>query len=435
MKQIFRAILILGTVLAGPVWAQDADTQGDTPAAVPAPDSASIAAVVNGEVITDDDVMARARLLALSTGMPATPDLLARLAPQITKQLIDQTLQLQEINRRKVVVPESDIESAVARIEQGNNLPSGALRARLEQAGVPFATLIAQLRIELGWQTVLHQVLGPGLQPMPGDIAAEKRALLAQMGTMEYHISEIFIPVTDPADEQTAKNFASTVISQLRQGAPFPIVAAEFSQASSALHGGDMGFLSPAQLDPATAAVVTAMPAGAISDPVRVPGGYDIVQLQEEHKVGAETSQSLAIRQVFAPFASQVGSGGLDPSQVAVVEKLSAAGRAAHDCDDMTALNAQFGNVRPDDPGPVNLADVTPPAFQQLLATLPIGKLSQPLVARDGVSVVMVCSRQNVAQSLPSDDDIRNLIVERRVALESQQLLDDLRHRSIISQS
>jgi len=108
--------------------------------------------------------------------------------------------------------------------------------------------------------------------------------------------------------------------------------------------------------------------------------------------------------------------------------------RGAHSCDDVAALNAAYGNVRPADPGPVNLADVTPPAFQQVLGNLAIGQVSEPLVAQDGVSIVMVCSRQAAAQALPSDDDIRELIVERRVELESQQLLDDLRHRSIITQ-
>ena len=89
----------------------------------------------------------------------------------------------------------------------------------------------------------------------------------------------------------------------------------------------------------------------------------------------------------------------------------------------------------PADPGSVNLATVTPPAFQTLLASLPIGQVSQPLVAQNGVSVVMVCSRQNQAEALPSDDQIAQIIIERRVELESQQLLDDLRHRSIITQN
>ncbi len=46
----------------------------------------------------------------------------------------------------------------------------------------------------------------------------------------------------------------------------------------------------------------------------------------------------------------------------------------------------------------------------------------------------MVCSRQTQALGLPDDTQIRDIIIERRVQLESQQLLDDLRHRSIISQ-
>lgn len=420
MKQIFWAFFCL--TLCG--------------AAMPAfAQTASIAAVVNGQVITNDDVMARARLLAVSTGLPATPAALNRLQPQITKELIDQTLQLQEINRRNVVVAESDIAAAVAHIEQGNNLPAGTLRQHLQAAGVPFSTLIAQLRTELGWQTVLHQVLGPELQPTPGDISAEKKALQAQLGTTQYHLAEIFIPVTDPADDAQAKAFANTVIAQLRTGAPFPIIAAQFSQADSALQGGDLGFVSASQLDPATAAVVLSMPAGAISNPIRVPGGYDIVQLQEMRKVGAATNMSLNIRQAYAAFAEPISNGSVGPDQAAVINKLIAAARGAHACADIEAINASFGNVRPADPGPVNLADVTPPQFQQVLANLAIGQVSQPLVAQGGVSVVMVCSRRNVADALPSDDDIRNLIVERRVALESQQLLDDLRHRSIITQN
>ena len=195
-----------------------------------------------------------------------------------------------------------------------------------------------------------------------------------------------------------------------------------------------MSFVSLNQLDPAVAAVVRTMPAGAISNPIRVPGGYDIVQLSETHQVGTSTSTTLSIRQVFAPYPTPITNGQVGPAQGAVIQKLVAASHQAHSCADMDALNTQFGAARADDPGPVTLSDVTPPAFQQLLATIPIGQISQPLVAQDGVSVVMVCSRQTSPVGLPSDQDIRDLIIERRVQLESQQLLDDLRHQSVISQ-
>jgi peptidyl-prolyl cis-trans isomerase SurA len=419
MKQIFCASLFaFGLGLTGQAAAQ----------------TASIAAVVNGQVITNDDVTARARLLAVSTGMPPTPDLVSRLAPQVTSQLIDQTLELQEINHRNVVVPEADIAGAIAHIEQGNNLPPGGLRARLAAAGVPYDTLISQLRIELGWQTVLHQVLGPGLQPTYGDLMAEKTALKAQIGSTQYHISEIFVQVPDPANDATAREFADEVIKQLRAGAPFPIIAAQFSQAPSALQGGDLGFVQLSQLDPAVAAIVAQMPAGAVSNPVRVPGGYDIVLLQGAHKVGSDLQTTLNIRQVFAPFPTPIGAAGIGPAQGAVIEKLRVASAKANSCSAMDAMNAAFGKVHPADPGTVDLASVTPAAFQHLLATIPLNQPSQPLVASDGATVVMVCSRQSQAAGLPSDQAIGNIIVERRVQLESQQLLDSLRHQSIITQ-
>jgi peptidyl-prolyl cis-trans isomerase SurA len=428
MKQFLRATIFglsLGTL----------GIAACVPGAAPArAQQASIAAIVNGQVITSDDVEARARLLALSSGMSPAPEALARLKPQIIQELIDQTLQLQEINKRNVTVAESDIADAIGRIEQGNNLPVGGLRARMTQDGIPFSTLVAQIRTEIGWQSVLHQVLGPGLQPTPGDIAAETTALKAEIGTTQYHLAEIFIQVPDPAEDATAQTFANAVIQQLRAGAPFPVVAAQFSQATTALQGGDIGFVSLSQLDPAVASVVAGMPAGAISNPIRVPGGYDIVQMQETHKVGSSTSTTLHIRQVFAPYPSPITNGQVGPAQAAVITKLVQASHSAHACTDMDSLNASFGNARQDDPGPVDLAVVSPPSFQQILAKLPIGQVSQPLVAQDGVSVVMVCARETKPIGIPGNDQIRNLIIEHRVQLESQQLLDELRHQSIISQ-
>jgi peptidyl-prolyl cis-trans isomerase SurA len=425
MKQFIYATVFLSAFAASPALAQTAASAADV----------SIAAVVNGQVITNQDVADRAKLLAVSTGMQLTPDALARLSPQITTQLINQTLQLQEINRRKVVVQENDIGAAIDRIEQGNNLPPGGLRQKLEASGVPYSTLIAQIRTELGWQDVLHQALGPELQPTQGDLNAEKKALKAEIGSTQYHLSEIFIPVTDPADETTAQNFATTVITQLHAGAPFPILAAQFSQAQTALQGGDLGYVPLDRLDPAVAAIVQQMPVGAISNPVRVPGGYDIVQLQGVHQIGTEMQTTMTLRQAFASYPQPITNGQVGPAQVGVIEKLVAAGKGAHSCSDMEAINAAFGNVRPADPGPVNLATVSPPQFQAILAGLSVGQVTQPLIAQDGVSIIMLCNKTVAAASLPSDDDIRQVIVQQRVQLESQQLQDDLRHRSIITQN
>jgi len=428
MKFMFRAAL-LATVCSGPALAQSA----------PPPASAAvfsgIAAVVDGNVITTQDVAARSRLLAVTMGLPPTPDALSHLAPQVTKQLIDQMLEQQEVNKLNVNASDNDVAAAIGHIEQNNNMAQGALRQHLAAMGVPLSTLLAQIRTELGWQAVLHNVLGPGLSPTPGDINAEKTALNAQLGSTKYHLAEIFVPVTDPSDDSDAVKFANTVITQLRAGAPFAIAAAEFSQAQTALSGGDLGYVQLSQMDPAVAAIVQNMPIGAISNPIRVPGGYEIVQLQDKHEIGNQPQVVLTLRQVFAPYPTPITNGQVGPAQAAVITKLAGQVKGLTSCDDMTALNAIYGNVHPADPGPVPLATVTPANFQKLLTNLPLNKASEPLVQQDGVTVVMVCARGEHAAQLPADDDIANMIISRRVDLESQQLLDILRHRAVITQN
>ncbi len=395
-------------------------------------DDASIAAVVNGQVITNQDVDARARLFALSAGLPADGAIVGRLKPQITDQLIDQTLQLQAIEKNKIVVPMAEIAKALADIDQRNGMAAGGLQARLQAIGVPYSTLVNQIRIELGWTEVLKKTLGADLRPTREDIEAQQRVMTRQIGQTQYHIAEIFIPIDQPSDAGNAQGFASTVITQLRNGAPFPVVAAQFSQSQSALTGGDRGWIDPDLLDPPVAAVVTRMPAGAISDPIRVAGGYSIVTLLGTRRFGEEQQTLLSIAQVYLPFPSPFSGGQPTPGQLDVLRHANQLRPSLHSCASVTAANQAAGNVRPSSPGQVDLATVQPPQFQAVLAKLPLNTASEPLVSHSGVAVVMVCSRGTQKTGLPSVPAIANLLVQRRVALESQQLMDQLHRQALI---
>jgi len=96
-------------------------------------------------------------------------------------------------------------------------------------------------------------------------------AFAAEPGQTEYHLAEVFIPVDDPANSADAQRFAETVISELHAGAAFAVVAAQFSQAQSALEGGELGWVQTNQLDPAVARSAPALPAPLRLDPSPPP--------------------------------------------------------------------------------------------------------------------------------------------------------------------
>lgn len=394
--------------------------------------SASIAAVVNGSVITNADVAARTRLFALSAGLPTNSQTLKRLEPQITRELIDQALQLQAIERNKVVVPEDKIVAALKRINEANHLPPNGLQQKLASTGIPLSTLVNQFRTQIGWTDVLRKKLGPNLRPTAEDIKAETAAMTKEIGKTQYHIAEIFIPIESPTDEASARHFADVVIKQLRAGAPFPVVAAQFSQSESALTGGDRGWTQADLLDPAVRQIVERMPVGAISDPVRVAGGFEIVNQLGIRKFGEGKKTTLSIRQVFLPFRTPFAGGQPDAGQIAVLKHGNALRRKLHDCGAVEAANKAAGSVQKSNPGPVNLTTVHPAAFRKLLSGLPIGQPSEPLVSHQGISIVMVCSRDTSKIGLPDKKAIENMLIERRVSLESQRVMDTLHRNAVI---
>ena len=346
-----------------------------------------IVAVVNGDVISNADVDNRTRLFALSTGLPMTQDVLDRLKQQITRQLIDERLRMQEVQRRQIVIPDKAIAEAIHDIETRNDLPAGALRQKLSAGGASYLTLIDQIRTQLGWGQVLREQLGDQIKVTDAEVAEQQRLLAQQVGKPEYRVGEIFIPVDDPAAAADAQRFAETVISELRSGAPFPVVAAQFSQNQTALEGGELGWVQPNQLDPEVARLVAEMPVGAISNPVKVPGGFSIVTLQGKREIGNDMGTRCRVRQVFLPFATALNPQAPTEQQKQALEKARGISASVHSCDQMEQAAKANNSPRPADPGEVRLETVNPPAFRQMLATLSFDRATQPLVTSDGIAV------------------------------------------------
>ncbi|MBV1838449.1 peptidylprolyl isomerase [Acetobacter estunensis] len=414
----------------------DSDDDGQSPAGSDKAQADSgqqdvIIAVINGIPLTKRDVDNRGKLFALSTGLPISEDIMSRLRPQIVRQMIDERLRTQEILSRHINVTPEQIADAIKGIESRNGMPPNALRDRLAQDGVSLTTLIDQIRVQIGWTQVLRQELGGKARMTSQEIAQRQDALRKQEGRPEYFISEIFVPVEDPRHTETELKFTQTIIEELRKGAPFPIVAAQFSQAQSALDGGSLGWVQEDSLDPEVVAIVRQMPEGAISNPIRVAGGYVIATVNGKRIIGHQPGTLLQMRQAFVPFTERLNPEQPTAQQRQALEKAVHITQTAHSCDELAAANKELGEVRPSNPGELQLERLNP-QMQQILSTLPPGKPTRPLVSLDGIDILMICSKQtkNFADRTPSE--LADQLLNERVEQTARQLDRDLHRRAVI---
>ena len=430
----FAALLACAGVASAQAPVPPPPPAAPVPHIMSAADASRIAAVVNGDVVSYGDIDARRRLFAVSVGLPMSPDVLDRLTAQVTRSLIDERLRLQEMQRRKVVVQDGEIAEAIIGIERRNNMPPGTLRRQLAAAGLNLRSMVDQYRVQLGWTRVLRELLGPTVDPSPADVAEREARLKALVGQTEYQVSEIFIPIAEPNQAGEAQRFADLVIQQLRAGAPFPVVAAQFSQAQTALQGGDLGWVQAQQLDDEVVPVVNQMPVGAVSNPIRVPGGVSIVALRGRREIGKEMAMVASIRQVLLPFASMLDPNNPTAEQRHAIDTMRALANGLHGCDAIEAAAAKVPGAKYTATPDVRVDGVGNPALRQLVATLPVDRASDALIAQDGVAVMMVCARDVRNLGLPSKQELESQLYFERMELLSRQLLRSLQRRAVIDQ-
>jgi peptidyl-prolyl cis-trans isomerase SurA len=393
--------------------------------------SAGIVAVVNGDVITTFDVEARRRLFAATAGLPMTAEVLDRITPQVRRLLVDERLKLQEVQRRRILVTDGEIAAAVGRIEQQNNMSPGGLRASLARQGIDIRALHGQLRAAIGWSKLVRAELGAQAEVDPELVRERLRAIEAATGQPEFLVAEIFIAIDDPRQEREAERTAAELIDQLRRGAPFAAVAAQFSQAQSAEQGGDLGWIRLGQLEPEVEAVVTQMPPGAVSTPIRTAGGFSIVTLRARREVGRDIATLLTLRQVVFPFDAPLDPQRPTPQQIRQVETAERVSGSARGCDALAQAARAAGGAQVAEPVEIRLETQTP-QLRQILGELGQGRATRPLIAPDGVALMMVCARRTENLAAPNPEAITETILRERVDLLSRQMMRDLRRRADI---
>jgi len=395
-----------------------------------------IAAVVNDDVVSMQDLTNRLHLVMVTSGIPDTEEARARLAPQVLRGLIEETLQLQEAERLGITVAEQEIEGALQNIAERNNLNVDELHAFLRENGVDPDTLARQLRAQIAWVKVVNRQVRPRVNVTVDQLELAVEEASRTRGEPEVLLSEIVLPVDNPAQEEAVARDAMRLVQTLREGASFESLARQVSVAASAEQGGDLGWVRASAMPDQLWNALDRMQPGDVSEPIRSNVGYHVFWLRDRRlRAGAsETAGAVEVE------LTQILFPATDGADEAELERLRAQAAAVRDrlddCRSMVEVAEELAAPASGRLGWLSVGDL-PRGLGETVASLPVGEVSPPLEGPAGIHLLMVCDRRAPdaapAQAVQVDrETLAQRLETERIEQLARRYLRDLRKQAFV---
>ena len=387
-------------------------------------------AVVNGFVITGTDIDQRVALVLNASDTQVSEEELQRLKLQVLRNLIDETLQIQEARAQDIEVSRDEIDQTYQRVATQNfGQNASEMDAYLLEIGSSPASLRRQIEGELAWQRLLARNVQPFVNVSEDEVNELIERLQASKGTEEYRLGEIYLAATPETEPAVFEN-GQKIMDQLQQGGSFIAYARQFSQASTAAVGGDLGWIRLPQLPTELANVARELQPGQLVGPVKIPGGFSILYLIDKRQVLTADPRDaiLSLKQISIRFPAGIGEAEAQRQ----LDRFSQSVQQIRGCGEADAAAAGMGaeivgndQIR---------ARSLPAALQDAMLQLSIGQSTPPFGSiEEGVRVLMLCGRDDPqVDSGPSFDELMNQIENDRVNKRAQRYLRDLRRDAVI---
>ncbi len=396
-----------------------------------------IAAIVNDDVISVQDLNDRLGLVLLTSRIPDQENARNRLSQQVLRGLIDETLQRQEAERLSITVTQNEIDQALADIAQRNKMTVEQMQGLLRQNNVNPETMLDQIRAQISWIKIVNQRIRPQVNVTVDQLEIAVQEARRNQGQPEYLLSEIVLPIDRPSDEPTVAADAARLVKTLEEGANFEALARQVSASSTANRGGDVGWVQASNIPPELVGALERLRPGDVSPPLRAPVGYYIFKLRDRRlgEAPAKTSAAdLEVRLSQILFPADIKN---DAELSAKVDEAKALRARLTDCQAVNETAVELGAPASGDLGWLKIGDL-PTILANAVADLPVGKISAPLQGPAGIHLLMVCETRGGDQSEPdlgSEEErekLRQKLERERIDRLARRYLRDLRKQAFI---
>lgn len=404
----------------------------DTAASAPMTDDASklgIAAIVNDDVISTRDLQDRIDFILKTSGREDSPEIRAKLRGQVLQMLIDETLKVQDAKRFSIQMGRSDIEDAIARIEQQQQKPAGTLEKYLEAQGISLTTFHNQIKSDVAWNKLIMRKIRKDIAISDDEIYRAQQRLARGNKIKEVQIASIILPIDDKKESETL-GLARDIRSQLLAGKDGPTLVKEYADRIP-LQFGPLTWAPRSDLHPDIAKAIEPLKVGEISEPVRSPIGFQIIRLLDERTTTTvpEENAEVAVKQIVMKLDEESMKEKIEAMMEIAREVAKHPGscveKGVAGMQDLEGLNIEVNFIR------TTYANMSKD-IRYLVQPLKVTQITEPFAAPDGIHLLMLCEKMPVPTKLPDREAVKQALFQEKLELEIEKYLRTLRREAFI---
>ena len=405
--------------------------------------------IVNDRAITRYELDQRLRFMQALRAPGAN-------AAAAEKALIDERLEVEEARRMGITATEQAIQAGLTEFAARGNMDAASFTAELARAGVDAQTFRDFVTAGVLWREVLKARVAPGVSVSDRDVTQARKRAAAQPKVTDVLISEIIMPAPKGSEEKVLAR-AAEMSHSITSEAAFAAAARRWSATASAGNGGRLPWTPVARLPQGLEPILLALKPGQVTQPLTIPGAVVLFYLRDTRGVQrpginadtlnylrlplasvaeakavqarAETCEMLYVAAQGRPVEEQTVASGAVPGDIG-------AALASLDPNESVILNrgGQADLVMLCSRQPTLLAEVD---GADSVSTRPIEGLPRSANVAGGAAAVTLPAGEALPAGdgfapIPSANEARSALFDRKVNQGSEALLAELRANAII---
>ncbi|WP_062061173.1 peptidylprolyl isomerase [Cellvibrio sp. OA-2007] len=353
---------------------------------------------------------------------------------QILEQLIIERIELGMAERYEIKVDEAEIDQAIGRVLQKNQITLAQLEADLKAQGLTLDGLRKQMRNELTISHLQQGIVNSRIKVTEQDINNFLSSSDGKFATSpDFHIGHILIAVSSSADADaiaTAEKQANDIYQKLQSGSDFSQMAISYSNDQAALQGGDIGWRKLAQLPELFGNQMAELREGQVSKPFRSGAGFHILKNIEQRGGGEQLVEQTHARHILIKTSEIMDDAQARQKLLDLktrIEKGEDFGKLAREHSEDTGSMLSGGDLGWATPG------MFVPEFEEAMGNTSIGGITRPFKSQFGWHILQVLERRKEDMSdKMKRNQAANVLRSRRFDEEFQLWLTQIREEAYV---